>query len=152
MHRWRVSSAHSRPRACIITDLRQVKRQGGRCLTILRCSTPRRKSPWGTIRFADMQRSTISHPLIAQNNSTKQRLNWLHNLLTCPSTKSDLAHIGARSGPRAKGTSTCTSSSRKGPLSSENPANCRSNVGLQSSGMIRPKAAVRTGCQIAAFQ
>jgi len=39
-----------------------------------------------------MQSLTISHPLIAQNNSTNQRLNWLHNLLTCPSTKSDLVH------------------------------------------------------------
>jgi hypothetical protein len=38
-----------------------------------------------------MQRSTIGHPLIVQNNSTNQRFNWLHNSSTCPSTKSDLA-------------------------------------------------------------
>ena len=84
MHRRRVSSAHLRPRACIITDLRHVKRQGGRCLTILK---------FFITRYADMQRLTISHPLIAQNNSTNQSLNWLHNPLTCPSTKSDIAQF-----------------------------------------------------------
>ena len=34
--------------------------------------------------------------LIVQNNSTKQRFNWLHHSSTCPSTKSDLSQLHRR--------------------------------------------------------
>ena len=40
-----------------------------------------------------MQRLAISHQQTAQNNSTNTIFNWLHNHATCPSTKSDLAHL-----------------------------------------------------------
>ena len=91
--RRKASSVRSKRRACIITVLPRVRKRNGWCLSILKSFTPRRKSPWGITASDVTLRSTISHPLIVQNNSTKQRPNWLHSPSNCPCTKSDLAQL-----------------------------------------------------------
>ena len=67
---WKVSLAHSKPNACIISNLKPVIRQGKLCSITSRCSTT---------ASGVMPLYKTRCPLTTRNNSTKMNYKLLHN-------------------------------------------------------------------------